>query len=83
MPPSQLVEVELLQGDQQTNYHTEERNALDEGSRQDHGTLDLARGFRLTGDSFGSRATDAADAHPGAHCDETCTDTGTHLSETR
>jgi hypothetical protein len=72
----------LAESDKKTNHDTEKGNTLDERSCQDNGTLNFARCFGLAGNSFCSRATNAANAKTGAKRNQTSTDTGTHHIKT-
>lgn len=68
---------------------TEQTGTFDEGSRDQHGRLDLARSFRLTSDGVHSLTTNAANTKAYADYSKSssdCSDTTSHdfenLSET-
>jgi hypothetical protein len=53
--------------------HTEKRNAFNEGGRDQHGSSNFARCFRLTRNGIHRVTADLSDADAGADYGETCT----------
>jgi hypothetical protein len=58
-------------GSEQTGDNTEQRNTLDEGSRQDHRGTDITGSFWLTSDAFCSAFTDLTDTDTGSESSDT------------
>src|SRR5262245_36666978 len=70
------------QREDQAHDHGEQRDALDEGGRDDHAALDVARGLRLARDAFHRRGRETPDAGATAHDGETRAETGAQTDQT-
>jgi hypothetical protein len=71
-----------LEGNQQANYHCEQRQTFNQGGYNQHGGLDFARSFWLTANSIHGATADAANTQASAQRYQTSTDTGTHYGQT-
>lgn len=66
--------------DQQANYHCEQGNTFDKGSRDDHGCLQVRTELGLTSHRLDSRATDFTDAQTSTDYCETSADSSAQVT---
>jgi hypothetical protein len=57
---------------EESQYHTNQRSALNESGSQDHVGTDVTRSFRLASDGFHRFTTDLTDTDTGTDNSEAC-----------
>jgi hypothetical protein len=69
--------------DKYANYDCEQAKTFNQSGGDNHSRLDFARSIGLTADSIHGAAANATNTQAYAQSNQTCTDTGTHYSQTR
>jgi len=71
-----------LEGNQQADHHSEQRQTFNQGGYNQHGGLNFSRSFWLTANGIHGATADAANAQTSAQRYQTSADTGTHYGQT-